>query len=139
MSDGPQRILAALAGLRASLQGVRGAHRISGSRSRVPGGLATRSGHLNSLTSPEEFRAAFDTATRTNRPLDEVEREQLGFTHCDSGLLLAEQWKLPKDIVEAIAFYHEKETLGARAPLVSLIRVGDQLCRMRSLGYGYVE
>lgn len=94
---------------------------------------------VNSLTFPEEFCAAFDTATRTNRPLDEVEREQLGFTHCDSGLLLAEQWKLPKDIVEAIAFHHEKETLGARAPLVSLIRVGDQLCRMRSLGYGYVE
>ena len=26
---------------------------------------------VNSLTFPEEFRAAFDTATRTNRPLDE--------------------------------------------------------------------
>ena len=94
---------------------------------------------VNSLLFPEEFRAVFEEAASKNAPLEATEQAKLGFTHCETGLLLAEQWKLPKDIVEAIAFHHEEKTLAARQPLVSLVRLGDLLCRMRNLGHGYIE
>src|SRR3979411_2694088 len=47
---------------------------------------------------PQEFRAAFDVAQKEGIPLHEAEQAVLGFTHCDSGRLLAERWELAPDL-----------------------------------------
>lgn len=54
----------------------------------------------------EEFVSVVWQAQEMNRPLFQIEREELGFTHADLGRLLAERWKLPDTLTDAIAFHH---------------------------------
>ncbi len=63
----------------------------------------------------------------------------LGFTHCDSGALLAERWELPADLIGVIAHHHSPQQSANRTPLASLVELSDLLCRMTRLNYGYAE
>ena len=94
---------------------------------------------VNSMVAPEEFRATFAKATREQIPLDEAEQATLGFTHCDSGRVLAEAWKITPDLVQAIELHHEIGDPGSGGPLVAIVHLSDLLCRLRDLGYGYYE
>jgi HDOD domain len=71
--------------------------------------------------------------------LGEAEQATMGFTHCESGMALAEKWKMADDIVEVIAHHHAIERSQKAQPLVALVHLSDLLCRMRGLGYGYYE
>jgi hypothetical protein len=66
------------------------------------------------------------------------EEEILGFTHCESGHLLAEHWQLSPELCEVPA-PHNLGIPNCPRPLVSLVHVGDLLCRVRYLGHGYDE
>lgn len=89
---------------------------------------------------PREFRAAFAIAAEEGIPLHEAEQRSLGFTHCDSGQMLAERWGLAPCLVEVVAHHHSPEMLSQDdEPLVALIHVADLLCRTSGLNYGYVE
>lgn len=94
---------------------------------------------VNTLTCTEEFRTCIHQARDEHRPLDQVERERLGFTHAQSGKILAEQWRFSADVIEVIEFHHNESVLGGKPPLVALVHLGDLLCRLRDLGYGYYE
>jgi HD-like signal output (HDOD) protein len=94
---------------------------------------------VNTLTCTEEFRKCIQQARDEHRPLDQVEAERLGFTHSQSGKILAEQWRFSADVIEVIEFHHDESVLGSKPPLVALVHLGDLLCRLRDLGYGYYE
>jgi putative nucleotidyltransferase with HDIG domain len=94
---------------------------------------------VNCMVAPEEFRVAVEKATREQCPLDEAELATLGFTHSDSGRVLAEAWKIPADIADAIELHHRIGDPDRGGPLVALVNLSDLLCRMRDLGYGYYE
>jgi len=88
---------------------------------------------------PEEFGEVFDFAKRNGLPLHEAEQSVLGFTHCDSGQLLAERWELPVDLTEVIALHHTPEKSVKRPELVALVQISDLLCRMSGLNHGFIE
>lgn len=94
---------------------------------------------VNSLLFEKEFRNVLDLAKASETPLCEVEQEVLGFTHCDSGRILADIWKLPPDISGAIEFHHRPSPEGPDVEMSSLVYLADLLCRLRGLGYGYYE
>ena len=94
---------------------------------------------VNCMIAPEDFRVAADRAAREQIPLDEAEQEALGFTHNDTGRILADAWKIPADIGEAIELHHHIGDPQRGGPLVALVHLSDLLCRMRDLGYGYYE
>ena len=94
---------------------------------------------VNCMVAPEEFRATMEKASRELIPLDEAEQITLGFTHSDSGRILAEAWKIPSDIADAIELHHQIGDPERGGPLVALVHLSDLLCRMRDLGYGYYE
>lgn len=94
---------------------------------------------VNCMVAPEEFRVAVEKAVREQCPLDEAEQATLGFTHSDSGRILAEAWKIPTDIADAIELHHQIGDPDRGGPLVALVHLSDLLCRMRDLGYGYYE
>ena len=94
---------------------------------------------VNCMVVPEEFRAAMEKASREHIPLDEAEQATLGFTHCDSGRVLADAWKMPADVADAIQLHHQIGDPERGGPLVALVHLSDLLCRMRDLGYGYYE
>jgi putative nucleotidyltransferase with HDIG domain len=94
---------------------------------------------VNSLAYADEFRAVLATAVPNGRPLAEQEETMLGFTHSDSGAILAKTWKLPGDIVEVVQRHHDVEHAPRGNPLVAITHLCDLLCRLRDLGYGYQE
>jgi putative nucleotidyltransferase with HDIG domain len=94
---------------------------------------------VNSMVVPEEFRATFEKATREQIPLNEAELATLGFSHCDSGRVLGEAWKITPDLIEAIELHHDIGDSQRGGPLVAIVHLSDLLCRLRDLGYGYYE
>jgi len=94
---------------------------------------------VNCLAFSKEFTVAMERASQEEIPLGEAEQATMGFTHCETGQALAEEWKLADDIVEVIAHHHDIEQSQRAKPLVALVHLSDLLCRMRGLGYGYYE
>jgi len=94
---------------------------------------------VNSLVCTEEYRACLKYAADGCISIDKAEKEQLGFTHCESGKILSEHWRIPDELGEVIEFHHGIEHAKTAAPLVSLVHLSDLLCRVRDLGYGYYE
>ena len=88
---------------------------------------------------PKEFRATMEKASRELIPLDEAEQATFDFTHSDSGRVLAEAWKIPSDIADAIELHHQIGDPERGGPLVALVHLSDLLCRTRDLAYGYYE
>jgi HD-like signal output (HDOD) protein len=94
---------------------------------------------VNLWALPQEFRGAYEVAGEEGIPLHEAEQKVLGFTHCDSGGLLAEKWALPPDLVAVVAHHHAPQQSENHTALVTLVELSDLLCRMTGPTYGYVE
>ncbi|HTW24370.1 MAG TPA: HDOD domain-containing protein [Candidatus Baltobacteraceae bacterium] len=94
---------------------------------------------VNSLTFPEKFEAAINHARDAQTPLNEAEQAAMGFTHSESGELLAKQWGLAPEVITVIAHHHDAEYTGPAQWLVATVHLCDLLCRMRDMGYGYYE
>jgi len=88
---------------------------------------------------PKEFRAAYEFARTQGIPLCEAEKAKLGFTHCESGRLLADQWELSTDLREVVSLHHSAPESHDHAGLIALVELSDLLCRMSGLSYGYSE
>ena len=88
---------------------------------------------------PHEFRRVFETARERQLPLNEVEQELLGMTHCESGEVIGRNWNLPAELVEVIACHHSPGKAKGNPVLTSIISVSDLLCRLSGIGYGYAE
>ncbi|HUO33359.1 MAG TPA: HDOD domain-containing protein [Candidatus Acidoferrum sp.] len=96
---------------------------------------------VNAIAFPKEFEATLEQAVIQHLPLDAVERTVLGFTHSESGAILAEMWKLPPHCYEAIRFHHDLSIAADDGPLAhaALVSLADLFCRVRDMGYGYPE
>src|ERR1700688_4913932 len=94
---------------------------------------------VNCMAYPDEFANAVKQALQEQVPLDQAERATMGFTHCETGRALAEQWHLASDMVQVIAHHHTPELSEGAQPLVALVHLCDLLCRVRGMGYGYYE
>src|SRR5450631_2728714 len=94
---------------------------------------------VNLWVLPKEYIAAFDLARKEGIPLHEAEQTVLGFTHCDSGRLLAERWELSADLKEVVSLHHTAGESREHAGLIALVELSDLLCRMTGLNHGYVE
>jgi putative nucleotidyltransferase with HDIG domain len=94
---------------------------------------------VNTVTCSEQYRRTMAHARECRTRLDDSERECLGFAHCQSGAILAQQWKFTSDVAAAIEFHHEPAKAATARPLVALVHLSDLLCRLRDLGYGYYE
>lgn len=94
---------------------------------------------INLVAFPGETRAYLARASAEQIPLYEVELASLGFTHCDSGSVVAEMWRLPYHLAEVIQFHHSVQQTKLYPDLVALVSLSDLLCRTNGLGYGYCE
>lgn len=90
------------------------------------------------LLGGEFFDIATEAASRSC-PMDVVELERLGFNHCEGGRVLAVKWNLAPQIVEVIRYHHHISEIADHPSLIALVSMGDRLCRMHKLGYGYDE
>jgi HD-like signal output (HDOD) protein len=94
---------------------------------------------VNSILYTDLFRECLRSAAEQHAPLHVIEEQLLGFTHCDTGRMLAEHWRLSRELVDAAQCHHDVSLLAAAGPLACLVHLSDLLCRVRYLGYGYDE
>jgi HD-like signal output (HDOD) protein len=94
---------------------------------------------INLVVFPEEARTYLAMASAKQIALYEAELASIGFTHCDSGSVVAEMWRLPYHLNEVIRFHHSVQQTKLYPELVALVSLSDLLCRANGLGYGYCE
>ena len=66
---------------------------------------------------PTLFAALLERTRSEHRPLHDVEREELGYTHADVGAYLLTLWGLPAPVVGAVASHHDPLSPGTRVDL----------------------
>jgi putative nucleotidyltransferase with HDIG domain len=80
---------------------------------------------------------AFVGTDRDHLSYLDAERDALGADHCEAGVALALQWRLPPCYKEAIAWHHQPARAAAPfASLVYAVHVGDALAMMSGAGTG---
>jgi len=94
---------------------------------------------VNLVVLPRETEAAMARAQREGLFAGEVEYSDLGFTHCQSGEILARHWRLADTLVEVILCHHEPAAATHNPALVAIVSLSDKLCRASDLGLGYAE
>lgn len=97
------------------------------------GGLLHDIGQLLMHTaSPASYLRVLELRTSEDVALLDAERAVFGYSHTDAGKKLAQAWKLPEEIVEAIVAHHEPDELGS--DIGNLIHVSEVLSHALDLG-----
>ncbi|MEW6220549.1 MAG: HDOD domain-containing protein [Thermodesulfobacteriota bacterium] len=78
----------------------------------------------------EAYAVIAQRALSHRESFHQAEREILGLDHGEAGHLLADLWRLPAGLGEAIALHHEPLRSRAGRPLVCAVHVADALCQM---------
>lgn len=67
----------------------------------------------------------------------EAERRKIGFDHCETGMVLADHWRLPSPLSEAIACHHRPaEGPQMYRALLYVVHLGDFMAQMTGAGTG---
>ena len=94
---------------------------------------------VNLLIAPQQMKAVLEEGAREHIFAGKVENAALGFTHCQSGELLARRWNFPADLVEVIQCHHNPAAAVVNPALVAIVSLTDRVCRSADLGLGYAE
>jgi HD-like signal output (HDOD) protein len=94
---------------------------------------------VNMLLIPAEFTRAYKKAAAEQRPLRDVELEEMGLSHEITGDLLSTHWCLFDYLSEVMRRHHDVERATLDPMLTALVNIADLLCRTSGLGYGYQE
>jgi len=84
---------------------------------------------------PDDFMRVVDCADKTKSLFYDSECKLLGINHQEAGGMLIEQWRLPEQILSAVASHHNPPPPGNEsAALTAIVHCGDIFAR--ALGYG---
>ncbi len=93
----------------------------------------------NILLLPDSFDAVAKHALGKGLAFEQAEREIMGLTHCYTGGLLAEKWRLGSDLCEVIERHHDPARASLYRGLVAIVNLADLICRITGVGYGCLE
>ncbi len=79
----------------------------------------------------------FRDLTRENKNFLQSEKTLLGITHCQTGTLLARQWKFSSALSEVITHHHEPEKAVDHKDLVCIVYLADLLMERFSTGLDF--
>lgn len=97
------------------------------------GGLLHDVGQLlMNVASPAHYLQAIELHNRNDLPLIDAERQIFGYAHTDAGQVLAQVWRFPSEIADAIAAHHEPDLAGNE--FGNLVHVSEVLSHALDLG-----
>lgn len=92
---------------------------------------------INCVLFPEDFTDVIVEAITDKQPLEVVEERILGFTHAETGRILAEKWRLPIFVADTIEFHIHPEEQPVHSEVTAIVHAADLFCQRYGLGYGY--
>jgi putative nucleotidyltransferase with HDIG domain len=84
----------------------------------------------------DEFSLALELCEREQKPISQVELKIFGIDHARIGALLAEQWRFPEPIINAIQYHGQGIIPGKFDFLTAAVHMGNILARALELGNG---
>ncbi len=90
---------------------------------------------LNSYLS-DSYQEVLAAVNEENIPFDQAEDNLFGFNHATVGGKVAEKWKLPRDLVEAIACHHNPEQAVENPELTAIVHTADAVTLQMGMGLG---
>jgi putative nucleotidyltransferase with HDIG domain len=85
--------------------------------------------------SEDRFAAALALSKRTKQSLHHAEMAIFGMDHSETGALLAERWRFPSSIAQAIRYHQNGIVPGGKDGLTAAVHLGNIFCRALELGY----
>lgn len=92
---------------------------------------------VNGVLFAKEFGDVLEEAKQKKAPIEEVEQKTLGFSHAESGRILAELWRLPINLSESIEYHCRPQDQKSANEVTLLVRAADLTCQKLGMGYGY--
>lgn len=92
---------------------------------------------VNGVLFLEDFHDVLEEATQKRLPLEEVEQKVLGFSHGETGRILAELWRLPVELAEVIEHHNDPQRQKPPSDATVLVHAADLACHKLGMGYGY--
>jgi len=92
---------------------------------------------VNGILFTEDFTEVMEESVREAAPPHLVEQRILGFTHAETGRILAELWRLPEDISNVIEHHNHPENIQTGDEIAVIVYAADLICQREALGYGY--
>lgn len=84
---------------------------------------------------PEQYSSIMASSYNDERPIHEIEFEELGFTHADLGACIIRQWNLSDSLAVAVNFYlNPQDAPNEYKMLTAIISMSDLFCRDLGLG-----
>lgn len=77
---------------------------------------------------PEQFLQAMLLSSEREIDLYDAEMELFGTSHCEVGMLLAEQWRFPEPFMQVILHHHSPQIM-QKPPLVQIVHLADRICK----------
>jgi putative nucleotidyltransferase with HDIG domain len=84
----------------------------------------------------DEFKAVLDSIKDKPVKLVDAEVQQLGTSHCEIGLCMAQKWNFPEAYCEVIAQHHTPSEATVDPVLCAIVNLSDLFCSVRELNYG---
>lgn len=82
----------------------------------------------------DKYIEIFDKSNEEKKDLHIIEKKYLGFDHAFAGGLLAEKWKLPKDIAATIKKHHSCAGMNKEDKLVACVHLADVIAQILEFG-----
>jgi putative nucleotidyltransferase with HDIG domain len=85
---------------------------------------------------PQDYDQVIQKVREDKCLLQGAEKELLGFDHTTVGCWMAEKWKLPSGLLNAIKNHHRPEHAREEREMVAAVHLGDILARSIGIGNG---
>jgi HD-like signal output (HDOD) protein len=92
---------------------------------------------VNGVLFPDDFRDVFEESIREKAPLEEMEQRVLGFTHAESGRILADLWRLPQMCAQVIEYHHLPGDSPGEPEMNHIVSCADSICMKNNFDYGF--
>jgi HD-like signal output (HDOD) protein len=84
---------------------------------------------------PDQYRRVLDVSRNEQRPLQDLERELLGFDHCSVGELIAQKWQLGANLMQSLVCHHRPdEASPTERPFVTLVALANSYANLLKIG-----
>jgi putative nucleotidyltransferase with HDIG domain len=83
---------------------------------------------------PENYNTVLRIAQKQRRPLFEVCRDLMEIDHAEVGGMVAESWKFPPTLVNAIQFHHKPENAAPEDYYIHLTHLANYFCHNEEIG-----